>query len=571
MRHLIWLALLPATAQAVTLDLQASTTPHPGITLSDYRSASPAADVWVASVDLCENGIAIEASKADTSLSTTASWATGQGLQLGVNGDFFRTGPVRVYGDAVGNGISWPLNQTGLDDAYNSEWYHNDYGWLAFGHDRVYFTHTKWTKNNVDTNTGWAPNTVAPSVPLGTLSLVSGFSQLVVDGIPHTCTNPADGCFPDRSDMDDRHPRTAMGLSQDGQTLFLVVVDGRTTQSAGMRGAELAELMGQLGAHQAINLDGGGSTQMWVQGQGTVNNPSDGSARSVANHWGVRATGSGRPAHCPTAPPCAIIPPEGGTLDEEGACFRAFGPSQWWREESAGEGGHLFWTNAWNTDTPSNWAWYQLHFEEAGSYELEFYADPSFSVFPQTNTLVVAGGQENWLTVDQGAANGWTALGTFDFVAGGDQFLAIYDDGSNVGSGQHIVADDIRLTRLDAPNPPDAGTPAPDSGLEMPGVDGGNEPSPDAGNVLDSGSIVVDAGPTSGVADGGSQSGGDGSLKDDAHDADDLSDDGDEQDSAMGASGGCAQSVQSWPGNVPAWLTALLGVFSLRRRRIGRA
>jgi hypothetical protein len=80
-----------------------------------------------------------------------------------------------------------------------------------------------------------------------------------------------------------------MGLTEDRQTFILLVVDGRSTSSVGMYGAELASLIHQLGAWQAFNLDGGGSSQMWVDGQGTINSPSDGSPRSVANHWGIFA------------------------------------------------------------------------------------------------------------------------------------------------------------------------------------------------------------------------------------------------------------------------------------------
>ena len=68
--------------------------------------------------------------------------------------------------------------------------------------------------------------------------------------------------------MRDRHPRTAMGLSRDKQTFLLVVVDGRSGRSSGMYGTELAALMDKLGAWTALNLDGGGSSQMWVDGDG---------------------------------------------------------------------------------------------------------------------------------------------------------------------------------------------------------------------------------------------------------------------------------------------------------------
>jgi exopolysaccharide biosynthesis protein len=71
-----------------------------------------------------------------------------------------------------------------------------------------------------------------------------------------------------------RHPRTALGFSRDSTTLFLVVVDGRSQRSVGATLVELAALMRQLGAWNAMNFDGGGSTQMVVGGV-LVNSPTD--------------------------------------------------------------------------------------------------------------------------------------------------------------------------------------------------------------------------------------------------------------------------------------------------------
>ena len=60
-----------------------------------------------------------------------------------------------------------------------------------------------------------------------------------------------------------RHPRTAVGIARDGRRLLLVVVDGRQkSYSDGMTLRELADLMRGLGARDAINLDGGGSTTL---------------------------------------------------------------------------------------------------------------------------------------------------------------------------------------------------------------------------------------------------------------------------------------------------------------------
>lgn len=75
----------------------------------------------------------------------------------------------------------------------------------------------------------------------------------------------------------DRHPRTAIGKKPDG-TVVLLVVDGRAVESAGMSIPELQKIFRWLGCTDAINLDGGGSTTMYIKNQsfnGVVNYPSD--------------------------------------------------------------------------------------------------------------------------------------------------------------------------------------------------------------------------------------------------------------------------------------------------------
>ena len=78
-----------------------------------------------------------------------------------------------------------------------------------------------------------------------------------------------------------RAPRTALGVTKDGHIL-LVVVDGRQAHSIGMTLLELAVFMQELGVKDAMNFDGGGSSEMVLQGR-VVNSPSDGRERRVGN------------------------------------------------------------------------------------------------------------------------------------------------------------------------------------------------------------------------------------------------------------------------------------------------
>ena len=90
------------------------------------------------------------------------------------------------------------------------------------------------------------------------------------------------------STFDTSEPRTAVGITRSGRVL-LVAIDGRQSHSRGLTVPETAELMLSLGAVEAVNLDGGGSTVMAVRSPGDieaaiVNSPStSGTERSVAN------------------------------------------------------------------------------------------------------------------------------------------------------------------------------------------------------------------------------------------------------------------------------------------------
>ena len=78
------------------------------------------------------------------------------------------------------------------------------------------------------------------------------------------------------------HPRTGIGFSEDKKTVIYCVVDGRGL-SAGVTTKQLAQLIKSAGAYTAFNMDGGGSSCMYVKDFGPMNATSDGTERAVAN------------------------------------------------------------------------------------------------------------------------------------------------------------------------------------------------------------------------------------------------------------------------------------------------
>jgi len=100
---------------------------------------------------------------------------------------------------------------------------------------------------------------------------------------------------PITNDIAGNHPRTAIGVNDDHTKLYLVTVDGRQENSKGVTLSTLADIMADIGAYDAANLDGGGSTTLAVKspytGKQTVaNSPSDSYLRAVANGIGIVAT-----------------------------------------------------------------------------------------------------------------------------------------------------------------------------------------------------------------------------------------------------------------------------------------
>lgn len=119
---------------------------------------------------------------------------------------------------------------------------------------------------------GWAslsaPNIMASEVPS------------VANGKPYEWSPP--GARDRKYYYGYRAPRSAVGVTADNHVLF-VVIDGRRAPSAiGVTYAQVADLMIALGAVNATELDGGGSSTLWGANYGVFNSPSDGRERLVA-------------------------------------------------------------------------------------------------------------------------------------------------------------------------------------------------------------------------------------------------------------------------------------------------
>lgn len=256
------LAVGPATPARAAEPDGSPETPYPGITYTRWLDARGPVRIHVIQVDLSSQEIDLVATPPDQRGKTPSAFAAAAGAVAAVNGDYFDPSGFVPAGLARGDSITW----AGTRDDDRS-------GLLSF------FKSVDGTRLGLS-----PPDQVIERVEDRIVGAVGGRPLLVQGGSPLT-SFPCDDAIAMACDV---APRTAAALAADGRTLWLVVVDGWQPDSIGMTAAQLARfLSGDLGAEQALLLDGGSASAMTLGGR-LVSAPSDGAERPVANHLAVR-------------------------------------------------------------------------------------------------------------------------------------------------------------------------------------------------------------------------------------------------------------------------------------------
>jgi exopolysaccharide biosynthesis protein len=230
------------------------TTVGPGVDYQEFRGDNY--DVHVTRVDLTNDDIQVISTRESEKGLKVSDFAKREHALVAINGDYFdeRFNPV---GMTVG-----PCGQWDSVKKIRRE------GYIAIGDNQARIAKQSDVSLDDDPE-DWMEATV------------SGWPALIVSCKPLK-TLPGSASFTLAT-----HPRTAVGLSKDRKTLYLVVADGRRTGVPGFTLPQLATFMSEkLHACAAINLDGGGSSAMWVSDR-IVNRPADGVERPVGDHLAV--------------------------------------------------------------------------------------------------------------------------------------------------------------------------------------------------------------------------------------------------------------------------------------------
>ncbi|MBI2895583.1 MAG: phosphodiester glycosidase family protein [Deltaproteobacteria bacterium] len=244
----VGLAPAPAGADDVWTNV------HPGIDHLHRIDGSQIVHAVV--VDMSRPEMWLRATRDGERGQTATAFAQSVGAAVAINGDFYLDG-YQPRGLAIGAGEVW----AGSVDLV----------------DHCFFACTLERRCTFDT---WG--TVAWTDPEWRNAVGANGDPLVENGLAIIRAE----AFYDS----DRHPRSAVGMSQDQRTLILAVVQGRRADSAGMTFNETAELMAGLGAWNALMLDGGGSSALVIDGGRVSDLPTGSGERVVANHLAVMRT-----------------------------------------------------------------------------------------------------------------------------------------------------------------------------------------------------------------------------------------------------------------------------------------
>ena len=173
------------------------------------------------------------------------------------------------FGSAIGINkkreadIAWVLTDSSQKNIYASQWEFDAMKDSLPYHDQSYFIYTTTIVNHGGGSPSFRKWNMQTAIGGGPVLLQNGHIKI---------TNNEELKFTGKA-IFDKHPRTAMGYTKDNQ-LIILVIEGRNTIAHGATLEQEAQILKDLGCVEALNLDGGGSSCLLINGKQTIT-PSD--------------------------------------------------------------------------------------------------------------------------------------------------------------------------------------------------------------------------------------------------------------------------------------------------------
>jgi len=453
MNKLLWLLFLTASllySQQITWTN--ITTHHglpEGVLLFKGERSSPRLKAWYLDVDLRSKNVAVKSylSKVQGGKEGIVPFLEHTGAIAAINGGFFDTGSGISYSAAVDksqvlakniasvnrDGKTYPVTRSFFGITETRE--------LAI--DWIYHYGAKVNDirrfGNPSQNITGTPAPV-PSPPTGAVYYdllvgIGGGPTLVKNGRADITYNE-EVFWGSGVGLENRDPRTAVGYTSD-QHVIMLVADGRQTSSEGVNLIELADIMISLGCVEAMNLDGGGSSQM-AAGNQLINLPQGSTfQRSIPTILAVVPADS-----------VAFLPPVyyNQKVDNGNTGFNKTGDS--WTVSNIGG----FWDTTPAFIAPKgngdHFASFTLSVPKSAEYDLFGWWVAASNRCKDTPYIIKHAAGVDTIRMDQ-SMNGskWNRIGKFSFNENSSGEVII----SNFAAqGDYVVADAIRILSYDS-------------------------------------------------------------------------------------------------------------------------
>ncbi len=417
-----------------------------GVKLYQGSQQNPALNAWYLDADLNNPDIVVRP-YIKTSMAGVAPFVHQVGAIAGVNGGFFNTSTGASYSAVVypndvkaqniaaltRNGQQYPVTRAffGVDTArdVSIDWIYH------FGSTVADIYRFPQPTQNAVGSPAPVPQRQDGEMYPGLLAGIGGGPVLVQDSTVDITFNE-EVFWSSGVGYDVRNPRTATGITSDNHVILLVV-DGRQDASVGATLPELANIMLSLGCTEAMNLDGGGSTQMAVDDQ-LINLPEGGTyMRPVSSIWTIV------PSDSLTG---IVTPPIDEEIDDTADSTTTI-IGTWYNSSNSGYwGGTPALYN--EIGDGSDQVIFHPNLQYNANYEVYAWWVAANNRCQNTPIVIRHQNGVDTVRVDQTRhGSKWNLLGTYTFSGDSSDAVVISDAGT---IGTYVIADGVRFVAYDS-------------------------------------------------------------------------------------------------------------------------